>query len=179
MHADRSEVVREREVATANVLRPRHCSVSGEGAKIFECMLVLQQLSIQREMWLGNGNCSLEPHLHRHAAVAVAMDLRALVSGKVPPIRFAMPRATFSALRHWIRNRIWSPALSSGDGPDVRALRRRRVRTNAARLGWGGDNTRQSLIAWWAAQILLCVLLRPRCAWSIRSEIKGRGWISP
>jgi hypothetical protein len=27
----------------------------------------------------------------------VAMNLRALVSGKVPPIRFAMPRATFSA----------------------------------------------------------------------------------
>ena len=110
-------------------------------------MLELQHLSIQWEMWLGNGNCSPKPHHHRHVIVAMAMDLHALVSGKVTPIRFAMPRATFSALLHWIRNRIWSHALSSGDGPAVRALRRRRVRTNAARLGWGGDNTRQSLIA--------------------------------
>jgi hypothetical protein len=78
-------------------------------------MLELQHLSIQWEMWLGNGNCSLKPHHHHHVIVAMAMDLHALVSGKVTPIRFAMPRAKFSALSHWIRNRIWSPALSFGD----------------------------------------------------------------
>jgi hypothetical protein len=78
-------------------------------------MLELQHLSIQREMWLGNGNCSPKPHHHRHVIVAMAMDLHALVSGKVTPIRFAMPRATFNALPHWIRIRIWSPALSFGD----------------------------------------------------------------
>jgi hypothetical protein len=114
-------------------------------------MLELQHLSIQREMWLGNGNCSPKPHHHRHVIVAMAMDLHALVSGKVTPIRFAMPRATFNALPHWIRIRIWSPALSFGDAtpppPPVKALHRRRVRANAARLSWGGDNTRQPLIA--------------------------------
>jgi hypothetical protein len=104
-------------------------------------MLELQHLSIQWEMWLGNGNCSLKPHHHHHVIVAMAMDLHALVSGKVTPIRFAMPRATFSALSHWIRNRIWSPALSFSDAtppPPVRALRCRRVREcRSAQLGWG------------------------------------------
>jgi hypothetical protein len=114
----------------------------GKGLRGFWAHVVVQQLSIQREMWLGNGNCSPEPHHHSHVVAAMVMDLRALVSGKVPPIRFAMPRATFSTLPHWIRKRSWWPALSTGDAPPppppVRALRHRRVRANAAQLGWGG-----------------------------------------
>jgi hypothetical protein len=152
----------------------------GKGLRGFWAHVGVQQLSIRREMWLGNGNCSSEPHHHNHVVAAMAMDLRALVSGKVPPIRFAMPRATFSTFCTGLGTgfgRLHYPPATppppcEGTAPPSSARECR-----SARLA--GDNTRQLLIAWWAAQILLCVPLRPSCAWSIRSEIEGCGWISP